>query len=111
MHTRQRTYTDTHTRQTKQKGHVAPHQTNVISHSGRVDHILRVDKATPATQILMSHRQSHIQSDQAVPHPVRTRQSHIQSGQAVAHPVSISRQKNGKSSIYEVHLTSRVQTV
>ena len=67
----------------QQKGHVASHQTNLISHSGRVDHLLRVDKATPATQILIVA--------QAVTHPVRpgsrtssqARQSHILSDQAV----------------------------
>ena len=86
MHTRQRTYTDKNTRQTQQKGHVAPHPTNVISLPGRVDHLLRVDKATPATRIRETWKQC-TQLAQAVAHPVRpgsrtssqTRQSHIQS--------------------------------
>ena len=34
-------------RHNRRKEHVAPLQTNVISHSGRIDHVLRVDKATP----------------------------------------------------------------
>ena len=80
------TYTDKHTRQTQQKGHVAPHPTNVISLPGRVDHLLRVDKATPATRIRETWKQC-TQLAQAVAHPVRpgsrtssqARQSHIQS--------------------------------
>ena len=83
---KQTTYTDKHTRQTSQTGHVAPNQTNVISQSGRIDHLLKVDKATPATRIRETWKQC-TQLAQAVAHPVRpgsrtssqARQSHIQS--------------------------------
>ena len=65
---------------------MAPHPTNVISLSGRVDHLLRVEEATLATRMTETwNKCTHLA--QAVAHPVRpgshtssqARQLHIQS--------------------------------